>query len=199
MKAIALNGSPRKDGNTHTLLQHVLTPLKEADWRTEIIQIGGTIIKGCKACGACKDNRDKKCIQDDDMVNSLLDKIYAADALIIGSPTYFAGVTPETKAVIDRIGYVSLANGGLLAGKIGAAVTAVRRGGEIHTFDTINHLFLISRMIVPGSTYWNLGIGRNKGEVHDDKEVLANMNHLGRAIVWLGDVIQKPETPFPEK
>ena len=156
-------------------------------------------MRGCIACGRCRENKDGRCVQDDDMLNSLLEKIFAADALLIGSPTYFAGINADMKAVIDRTGYVAMANGGLLAGKIGAAVTAVRRGGEINVFDTINHLFLISRMIVPGSTYWNMGIGRDIGEVKDDREGLANMKDLGRTIDWLGRVIKKSSIPFPAR
>jgi multimeric flavodoxin WrbA len=89
------------------------------------------------------------------------------------------------KALIDRAGFVSMANGGLLARKVGAAVVAVRRGGGIHTFDTMNHLFMISQMIVVGSTYWNLGYGREAGEVQGDAEAMRNMAHLGEQMAWV--------------
>ncbi len=119
-------------------------------------------------------------------MNETIEKMFAADAIILGSPTYFADVTSELKALIDRAGYVALANGGAFSGKIGAAVVAVRRGGATHAFDSINHLFLISSMIVPGSLYWNLGMGRGKGEVLEDDEAMRNMTHLGQTIAWLG-------------
>ena len=122
----------------------------------------------------------------------------AADAIILGSPTYFAGITPELKALIDRAGFVALANGGAFSGKIGAAVVAVRRGGATHVFDTINHMFLISSMIVPGSLYWNFGVGCLKGEALNDEEGLRNMNHLGQVINWLGKAIGANGATFPK-
>jgi multimeric flavodoxin WrbA len=130
-------------------------------------------------------------------MNDYLEQIYAADATILGSPTYFADVTPELKALIDRAGFVALANGGRFSGKIGAAVVAVRRGGATHVFDTINHMFLISSMIVPGSLYWNLGMGCLKGEVLGDDEAMRNMSHLGQTIAWLGKAIASIPDTFP--
>jgi multimeric flavodoxin WrbA len=108
--------------------------------------------------------------------------------------------TSELKALIDRAGFVALANGGAFSGKIGAAVVASRRGGATHVFDTINHMFLISSMIVPGSLYWNLGMGCLKGEVLSDDEAMRNMSHLGQTIVWLGSAISSisDSTPFPK-
>jgi multimeric flavodoxin WrbA len=82
---------------------------------------------------------------------------------------------------------------------IGAAVVAVRRGGGTHVFDTINHMFLTSSMIVPGSIYWNLGVGCDQGEVREDDEAVRNMSHLGQTIAWLGAAISSVSdvTPFP--
>ena len=111
--------------------------------------------------------------------------------LILGSPTYFTDVSAEMKALLDRAGLVAVANDGLFRRKIGAAVVAVRRGGGTHAFDTINHMFLMSGAIVPGSTYWNLGFGLDKGEVKKDEEGLRNMTDLGQTIAWLGDTIQR--------
>jgi multimeric flavodoxin WrbA len=145
----------------------------------------------------CVEKQNGRCIIEDD-VNGYLEKMYAADAIILGSPTYFAGITPELKALIDRAGFVALANGGAFSGKIGAAVVAVRRGGATHVFDTINHMFLISSMIVPGSLYWNLGVGAAKGEVLDDAEGMQNMLHLGQVIDWLGKAIGSNGTTFPK-
>ena len=112
-------------------------------------------------------------------LNDYLKKMYEADAILLGSSTYFADVTSELKALIDRAGFVALANGGAFSGKIGAAVVAVRRGGATHVFDTINHMFLLSSMVIPGSIYWNPGIGCEKREVLDDEEAMRNMLHLG--------------------
>jgi multimeric flavodoxin WrbA len=127
-----------------------------------------------------------------------MDKMIAADALILGSPTYFTDVTAELKALLDRSGLVALANGRLFRGKIGAAVVAVRRGGATHVFDTINHMFMMSQMIVPGSTYWNMGLGLDKGEVQADAEGLNNMLNLGETIAWLGKVMKPHLDSFPD-
>jgi multimeric flavodoxin WrbA len=142
-------------------------------------------IRGCTACGVCREKADGACHGRRDDGNSVIDAMLQADALILGSPTYFADVTAEMKALIDRAGYVSRGNGNLLARKPGAAVIAVRRGGAIHAFDTINHFFLIGEMLVVGSSYWNLGVGGPKGAVADDDEGLATMRRLGENMAWL--------------
>ncbi|MFH1466671.1 MAG: flavodoxin family protein [Pseudomonadota bacterium] len=184
MRALALNGSPRRNGNTEMLLRMVLAELQAAGVTTELVQLGGLHLRGCQACGGCKRNLDARCTLADDGLNGLLEKMLAADVILIGSPTYFADVTTEVKALIDRAGYVARANGNLLARKLGAAVVAVRRAGAIHAFDTINHFFLVSEMVVVGSSYWNLGIGRERGEVAGDAEGVATMQALGRNLAW---------------
>jgi multimeric flavodoxin WrbA len=200
MKAVAINGSPRPGGNTEILLKKVLEPLEAAGWDTEYLRIGGKAVRGCMACMKCVEKHNGRCIIENDPINDYLEKMYAADAIILGSPTYFADVTSEMKALIDRAGFVALANGGAFSGKIGAAVVAVRRGGATHVFDTINHMFLISSMIVPGSLYWNLGMGREKGAVLGDEEGMRNMHHLGQTIAWLGKAMASvpDDSPFPK-
>ncbi len=197
MKAIAINGSPRPGGNTEMLLKTVLAPLSEAGWETELIQVGGKEIRGCTACFRCIETSDSRCVISNDIFNACMEKILAADAIILGSPTYFSDVTAEMKALLDRAGFVAYANGGLLRGKIGASVVAVRRGGGTHVYDTMNHMFLMSGVIVPGSTYWNLGFGMDKGEVTGDTEATANMTDLGRTIAWLGKAIHGCIDSFP--
>jgi multimeric flavodoxin WrbA len=199
MKALAINGSPRPGGNTEILLKKVLEPLEAAGWETEYLRIGGKSVRGCSACMKCIEKQNGRCSIESDCINEYLKKMYAADAIILGSPTYFADVSSELKALIDRAGFVALANGGAFSGKIGAAVIAVRRGGATHVFDTINHMFLISSMIVPGSLYWNMGVGCEKKEVLGDEEGLRNMNHLGQTIAWLGKAMatESQSTPFP--
>lgn len=185
LKITAFNGSARKNGNTAILLNAALDELKKQGFETELVQLSGKPIRGCAACNGCFKNKDKKCVLPDDDFNAYMEKMINSDAILIGSPTYFADVSSETKALMDRAGYVSMANGGLLRRKVGAAVVAVRRGGAIHAFDTINHLFTISQMIIPGSNYWNMGIGRAIGEVEQDKEGLATMKVLGDNMAWL--------------
>jgi multimeric flavodoxin WrbA len=185
MNVVGINGSARKDGNTAILIRRVFAELEKEGIETELIQLAGKKIRGCTACMKCRENNDKRCSVNNDSFNKIFTKMLEADGIILGSPTYFADMTPEMKALIDRAGYVSKANGDLLKRKVGAAVSAVRRAGAIHTLDSINHLFLISQMIVPGSIYWNLGIGREKGEVEADMEGMQTMQVLGENMAWL--------------
>ena len=197
MHVVAINGSPRKNGNTHTLLAKTLEPLAEAGWTTELVQLGGKKIRGCRACFKCMETKDRRCAFTDDLFNEVMAKMLVADAMILGSPTYFTDVSAELKALIDRSGFVAFANDGAFRGKIGAAVVAVRRGGGTHVFDTINHMYLMSGMLLPGSTYWNLGFGLNEGEVLGDAEGLRNMRHLGQMIAWLGRAVQPAMKDYP--
>jgi multimeric flavodoxin WrbA len=185
MKVVAFNGSPRKGGNTEQLLRAVFGPLEAAGIETELVQVGGTPLRGCIACMKCRERKDGRCAVEGDLANECIAKMGEADGILLGSPTYFADVTAEMKALIDRAGYVTRANGGLLRRKVGAAVVAARRGGATHAFDTMNHLFLINEMVVPGGTYWNMGYGLDKGDVGSDAEGLANMRSLGENMAWL--------------
>jgi multimeric flavodoxin WrbA len=185
LKVVAINGSARKDGNTALLLKKVLAELETEGIETELLQMAGKKIAGCIACDKCVINRDSHCAVKKDILNEYLDKMVAADGIILGSPTYFADLSAGMKALIERSGRVSLSNGGLLQRKVGAAVAAVRRAGAIHTFDSINHFFLINQMIIPGSSYWNIGIGRAPGEVENDAEGMRTMSNLGKNMAWL--------------
>lgn len=185
MKVVAFNGSARKNGNTAILLQLVLGELRQEGIGTEMIQLAGKNIHGCLACRKCFASKDGRCAQKSDDGNDLIDKMIAADGILLGSPTYVTDVSPEIKALIDRACMVTRANGGLLRRKVGAGIIAVRRAGAMHAFDTLNHFFLISQMIVPGSSYWNIGIGREKGEVKKDAEGVETMKVLGRNMAWL--------------
>ncbi len=185
MKVVAFNGSARKDGNTAILIRRVFAELEAEGIETELVQLAGQPIRGCTACGQCYKNKNQRCVIENDIVNDCIEKMRAADGIILGSPTYFADVTTEMKALIDRAGFVARANDDMFKRKVGAAVVAVRRAGSIHTFDSINHFFLIGQMIIPGSIYWNMGIGRAKGEVEQDEEGLQTMKTLGQNIAWL--------------
>lgn len=185
MKVLALNGSPRKGGNTEILIRKVFEPLETAGIETELVQIGGKAIRGCIACRKCFDMQNGTCIIAKDPINEIIQKMIAADGIILGSPTYFTDVTAEMKALIDRAGYVTLANGGLLKHKVGAAVVAVRRGGAIQAFDTMNHFFQISQMFIVGSTYWNMAYGLEPGDVQQDSEGIDNMTNLGESMAFL--------------
>lgn len=185
MKVVAFNGSARKDGNTSKLIGHVFRKLEAEGIECEMIQLAGNLIRGCTACTQCRKYKNRKCAIDNDIINSCIAKMDEADGIIIASPTYFANVTAETKALIDRAGYVSLSNGRMLKRKVGAAVVAVRRGGAINVFNAINEFFLINEMIIPGSIYWNMGMGREIGEVESDEEGIRTMEVLGDNMAWL--------------
>jgi multimeric flavodoxin WrbA len=185
MKVIAFNGSGRKDGNTAILLNVVLAELTSEGIETELIQLAGKAPNGCIACYKCFENKDQKCAVTKDSLNEYLAKMIEADGILLGSPVYFADATAGIKALIERCGMVSTANGGLFKRKLGAAVAAVRRAGAIRTFDTLNHLFQHGQMIIVGSSYWNVGIGRDPGQVKEDAEAIRTMETLGRNMAWL--------------
>ncbi len=185
MKVVAVNGSARRDGNTALLLRHALREIEAEGISTELVQLAGLKVRGCTACFRCFANRDRRCAVTNDDANGVIGKMDAADGILLGSPTYFADVTAEIKAVVDRSGMVGRANGGMFRRKAGAAVVAVRRGGAVHAFDSLNHFFLIGEMVIPGSSYWNIGIGCEIGDVEKDEEGVRTMEDLGRNMAWL--------------
>ncbi|MCG6186739.1 flavodoxin family protein [Maribellus maritimus] len=185
MKVVAINGSPRKKGNTALLINEIFKVLEENSVETEMIQLGNKPVHGCTACLKCKEIKDGKCHIKNDHLNYCIEKMTEADGIIIGSPVYFADITPEIKALIDVAGYVTRANGHLLKRKVGAAVIAVRRGGALHAFESVNNFFLINQMIVPGSSYWNFAFGREPGDVLKDEEGLNTIQTLGKNMTWL--------------
>ena len=185
MKVVAFNGSARKDSNTAILIKHVFGELEKEGIETEMIQLAPKPLRGCLACYRCWINADKRCVQTKDNLNTYVEKMVEADGIILGSPVYVTSVSSEMKALIDRACMVCKANGGLLRRKAGVAVIAARRAGQIHAFDTINHFFLISEMIVPGSSYWNFAFGLEKGDVDNDVEGIDTIQVLGQNMAWL--------------
>lgn len=185
MKVVAINGSARVKGNTAALVEMVFEPLIEAGIECEHIKTAGQVIQGCTACGVCYRKADGRCHGRDDFGNVVIEALSSADGIVLASPVYFADVTSEMKAVIDRAGYVARANKNLFARRPGAAIVAVRRAGAIHALDTMNHFFLIGEMFVVGSSYWNIGVGRNPGDVLGDEEGAATMRRLGENMAWL--------------
>lgn len=185
MKVVAFNGSARKQGNTAILLDVVLGELEAEGIETEVYDLAGKPLNGCIACYRCFKNKDRRCAVADDIANECIDKMIEADGILLGSPTYFADLSASMKALIERSGMVARANGDLFKRKVGAGVVAVRRAGAVHVFNSINYFFFIGQMIVPGSSYWNLGIGREPGEVKNDSEGLQTMRTLGQNMAWL--------------
>lgn len=182
MKVVLFNGSPRKEGNTFHCLNVVMKELTAEGIECDYVWIGRERLQGCTACRECIDNDDQRCVLSGDKMNEYIEKMLESDGIIIGSPTYFSDLTTSTKALIERAGY---ATRGHLKHKVGAAVVAVRRAGANHVFSSINFFFLIKHMFVVGSSYWNLGIGRDPGEVLDDEEGIETFENLGRNFIYL--------------
>ena len=183
MKIFAVNGSVRVNGNTAYLLNCILNFFSEKNEETKLIQLGKENISGCLACGKCRENGI--CSISQDVVNNVFEEMKVADAIIIGSPVYYADITSNTKSLIERVGNLTRANNNILARKVGASVISVRRGGAIHSFNSINHLYLISQMIIAGSSYWNIGVGNSE----NDTEGINTMQTLAKNIYWLVDKI----------
>lgn len=189
-KVLAVNGSPRLNGNTTALIHVVFEELHTVGIETEMIQIGYQDMSGCKACYACKTMKNNTCIFYDDIFNELFAKCIEADALLLASPVYVGGMTSNLKAFIDRACLVNRANDQPLKRKPGAAIVAVRRNGALETFNAINNFFTISQMLIVGSTYWNQGIGREPGEVLQDQEGIQTMKVLAQNLAWLIEKIK---------
>jgi multimeric flavodoxin WrbA len=182
MKVVGFNGSPRKDGNTFILINKVFQELKDEGIQTELVQLSGKEIHGCIACYKCIENKDRRCAVKHDAANEFIEKMAEADGIILGSPVYFLDVTPEMKALIDRCGFVSRANGGMYKDKVGAAVAALRRSGGMHAIDSMNHFLFSQDIFIAGRA---IAIGREKGEVEKDEEGMQLTKALGQRMAWL--------------
>ena len=185
MKVIAFNGSARKDGNTAILLNLVLDELKAEGIDTELYSLAGKPVQGCIACYKCFEKKNKRCAVEKDIMNECIQKMDEADGILLGSPTYFADVSAGMKALIERCGMVGRANADMYKRKVGASVVAARRAGAIHVFNSLNYFFTINEMIIPGASYWNIGMGRQPGEVNNDAEGVQTMKTLGKNMAWL--------------
>ena len=182
MKVIGFNGSPRRDGNTSILFNHVFREIEKESIETELVQLSAKEIHGCIACYKCFENKDQQCAVKDDAANEYIKMMTKAQGIILGSPVYFIDVTPEMKALIDRSGFVSRANGGMYRNKVGAVVAAFRRSGAMHAIDTMNHFLLSQEVFIVGRA---IGVGRDKGEVEKDEEGMQLVKTLGQRMSWL--------------
>jgi multimeric flavodoxin WrbA len=185
MKVIGFNGSARKDGNTSILIRKVFDELEAEGIETKLVNLGPQSVNGCLACMKCFENKNGRCAQDKDALNEWLVEMAAADGIILGTPVYFANISGQIKCFMDRAWMVARANDNMFKRKVGAAVVAARRAGAVSAFHALNSYFGISEMIIAGSTYWNMGYGREKGESLQDAEGLQNMANLGKNMAWL--------------
>ena len=194
MRVLLLNGSPHKDGCTATALRELAGELEKNGVETELIQVGHRAIRGCTACGGCKDGR---CVFTDDPVNEVIEKMEQADGLVIGSPVYYASANGTLVSFLDRFFYA----GSCFAYKPACVVVSARRGGTTATYDQLNKYIGISGMLQVPSCYWNMVHGSCKEEVVQDREGMRNMRVLGRNMAWLLHSLKaaRDTVPYPEQ
>ena len=199
MKVIAVNGSPNNSGNTWFALKTAGDVLISEGIDFEIIHVGNKSIHGCLACKKCKENKDNNCSIRNDGFNQYLPSIKDADGIILGSPVYYSGIAGTMKCFLDRLFYVSGANGNWMRHKVGASVVAVRRSGGSATWNGLNHYLTISEMTVASSNYWNIIHGAKEGEAGQDAEGVQIMQVLGANMAWLLKTRQTNDAIAPPK
>lgn len=199
MKVIALNGSPNAKGNTAAALDRVCAALNRNGVETERVEIGKRAIHGCIGCGHCWEARNRRCVFNDDMLHDVIDKVLDADGLLVGSPTYYAGINGALKCFLDRAFYLGSANGSAFRHKVGAGIVAVRRGGEVTAWDQLNKYFTISEMFVPSGHYWNMVFGAEPGEALQDGEGMQCMEVLGENMAWLLKAVAGGKATLPKE
>lgn len=182
MFVIGIIGSPRKGGNTEILMKEALEVCEKEGLSTELVHLADLCIKPCNECMVCK--KEKICPIEDDF-SPLYEKMLKADGILLGSPVFFSSATPEIKALIDRAGYLGIAQDRPFERKVGGPIIVGRRAGHNFTFAELLFFFLYHGMIVPGSTYWNVGFGRDVGEVYDDEEGIKTIREFGKNVSWL--------------
>lgn len=185
MKVLGINSSARKGGNTAILINQVFEELNKEGIETELIEFAGQVIEPCRACWAC--GGQKNCVHKKDRFWEVFEKMKEADGILLGSPVYSANISANMQAFLERAAVVTDMNqeAGLFRHKVGAAVTAARRGGAVNTVDAMNHFFLNHEMFVAGSTYWNMAYGQMPGDVTKDQEGMDNMVNLGKNMAYL--------------
>lgn len=185
MKVLAINSSARKDGNTALLINTVFEELKKEGIETEMVQLAGKMIEPCKACWACGGR--KNCVHKKDLFQEIYEKMIQADGILLGSPVYMANISANMQAFLERASVVAdmNRNENLLRHKVGAAVTAARRGGALNALDAMNHFFMLQDMFIVGSSYWPMAYGRMPGEVKEDQEGIETMKNLGQNMAYL--------------
>ena len=198
MKVVAINGSPRAQGNTYHAISLVAQELEKEGINVEIIQVGNKAVRGCMACGMCARNKDEQCIIKDDPVNEWIQVMKDADGIILGSPVHYSAIAGTMKSFLDRAFYTSGMNGNLFRGKVGAAVVAVRRSGGMPTFSQLNNYLNYSEMIMSTSNYWNVIHGTRPGDALQDAEGVQIMEVLGRNMAYTLKMKASTSEQIPE-
>ncbi len=182
-KIIGVVGSPRKGGNTEILTKEALRAAAGEGAETELITLAGKNIKPCDGCRQCREKSVDCHIKDD--LEPIFRKVLAADGLILATPVYIGSATAQTTAFMDRVYYWSCIYGRPLENKVGAPLVVARRAGQNFTFSQLMFFFFIAGMIIPGTTYWTIAFGREKGEVTNDEEGMGTARNLGKKMAWL--------------
>lgn len=198
MKVLLINGSPRKEGNTFVALSEAARQLEKNGIGTELFWIGVKPVRGCIACGKCKENADNRCVFDDDVTNQVIAKMAECDAIIIGAPVYWGQPAAQAQALQQRMLYAGGAN---FKGKPAAVVTVCRRGGASAAFQTLQMPFQMCNMPIVTSQYWNIAYGRTEGETAQDTEGLQTMRTLANnmAVMLKMYATGTAERPEPEE
>ncbi len=191
MKVIAINGSPRSNGNTSILMRQIIKELNDEGIITEELNLGGHVARGCTACMKCREMQNGHCVYTDDIINTCIDKIIEADGIILGSPVYFLDVTAEMKGFIDRAGFVAMVNNTLFLRKVGVAAAVMRRAGAITTLNTLMNFMVYSGMIVAGKPV--TGLGDEIGSVRGDEEGIRRAHDTGKNMAWLLNAIKRSQ------
>lgn len=194
MKVIALNGSPRKDGNTAAALRVMAAALAEDGIDTEVLQVGGSHVHGCIACGYCWESENNLCVFKDDIVNDHSLKMRAADGLILASPTYYAGIPGDMKSFLDRVFF---SGSHYFRYKVGTAVSVVRRAGGVDVVHQLMNFFNLAETVTPPSQYWTVAYGMEKGEALLDLEGIQTLRKNARAMAWLLRLIEAGRDTVP--
>ena len=194
MKVIAINGSPRKNGNTFFALSKMAEELEKEKIETTIIQVGSQKIRGCMGCGACFQAENNHCSITDDMLNNTSDLIREADGLILGAPTYYAGIAGTMKSFLDRLFYTSTK---YFQYKVGASVSIARRAGAVDVVHQLNNYFNLAKMIISPSQYWTVAFGAAQGEAEKDDEGIQTIQRNAQAMAWLLKMIDATKDTIP--
>lgn len=197
MNVVAFNGSPNKNGNTYHAIQMVADALAQEGIATEIIHVGNKAIRGCLACRQCFKKRNEQCVQTEDPVNEWIQKMKAADGILLGSPVHFSAIGGTMKSFLDRVFYVTGVNNYMLRHKVGASVVAVRRSGGLPTFNQLNNFICFSEMLMPSANYWNVIHGTRPGEAVKDEEGTQIMRTLGKNMAWLMKLVEHGKATIP--
>lgn len=198
MKVLLINGSSNVKGNTALALDTAAKVFADNAIETDRINIGKAAIHGCIGCRACFQKKNRQCVQfKDDPVNEWLEKLLAADGLMIGSPVYYAGINGALKSFLDRAFFVASGNGNLMRHKVGAAVTAVRRAGSLPALEQIHKYFGISEMFMASGNYWPQVFGLASGEGAGDDEGLQCVAVLAANMSWLMKLMEYGRESVP--